>query len=56
MPNRVFVLAVADRYSMSPSVVDGFKALVVVSTACPKTSKSAGKSVTKSVLVGICHE
>jgi hypothetical protein len=27
-----------------------------VATACPNTSKSAGKSVTKSVGVGICHE
>ena len=31
MPRRVFVLAVDERYSISPRVVDGFSALVVVS-------------------------
>jgi hypothetical protein len=52
MPSRVFVFAVADEYAMSPSVVPGCNAFSRVSTPCNATSKSAGKSVTKSLAVG----
>jgi hypothetical protein len=46
------VLAVADEYAKSPSVGPGCNALSRVSTPCNATSKSAGKSVTKSVGLG----
>jgi len=55
MPSLVFVLAVAERYSMSPSVVDGFSALVVVSIDEPRVRIAAAPSLTRSVSLGVVH-
>ena len=49
MANLVFVFAVADLYSISPSVVEGFNALVVVSIEDPKVRIAAAPSFTKSI-------
>jgi len=52
----VFVLAVDDRYSISPSVVDGFKFFVVVSMAVPSDLIADAPSLTNAVSSGVVHE
>jgi hypothetical protein len=49
----VFVLAVDERYSISPRVVDGFNALVVVSTDEPSVRIADAPSLTSAVSSGV---
>ena len=53
IPSLVFVFAVDERYSISPRVVDGFNALVVVSTDEPSVRMAAAPSLTKAVSSGV---
>jgi len=48
----VFVLAVDERYSISPRVVDGFNALVVVSTDDPSVRIALAPSLTSGGGIG----
>jgi hypothetical protein len=53
IPSLVFVLAVDERYSISPRVVEGFKFLVVVSTEVPSDLIADAPSLTKAVSSGV---
>jgi hypothetical protein len=49
-------MSVFDAFERICPVVPPSKSAIEVATACPNVSKSAGKSVTRSLAVGICHE